>query len=235
MTDEGRRYDAAPWPRPRRLGYAEADPSGDVEGHDAVNKLVILARLAFGVWLDPATIATRRRRARTGRPARASPAVSRGPTAEAARGRRGHQARSPRRPRDDDGGSPPPSCRRRSRSTRALGRTDGVRNRIEIDAEPVGTRRLRRSRARAARRRRRRSSATSWRSPASAGSTWGPRPPAPAPTGDPRAAGGDVLERATASGTRSMTEPAGRDARPRVRAWSSATGASCRSPTRPRR
>ena len=37
----------------QRLGYAEADPSGDVEGLDAVNKLVILARLAFGRWLDP--------------------------------------------------------------------------------------------------------------------------------------------------------------------------------------
>ena len=40
----------------RRLGYAEADPSGDIEGHDPVNKLVILARLAFDVWLDPAAI-----------------------------------------------------------------------------------------------------------------------------------------------------------------------------------
>jgi homoserine dehydrogenase len=37
-------------------GYAEADPSGDVEGLDAVNKLVILVRLAFGAWLDPAAI-----------------------------------------------------------------------------------------------------------------------------------------------------------------------------------
>ena len=43
----------------QRLGYAEADPSGDVEGLDAVNKLVILARLAFDRWLDPASIATR--------------------------------------------------------------------------------------------------------------------------------------------------------------------------------
>src|SRR4249919_2525412 len=43
----------------QRLGYAEADPSGDVEGHDAVNKLVILARLGFDQWLDPTTIPTR--------------------------------------------------------------------------------------------------------------------------------------------------------------------------------
>ena len=53
----------------QRLGYAEADPSGDVEGLDAVNKLVILARLAFGRWLDPAAIATPARRCATARPA----------------------------------------------------------------------------------------------------------------------------------------------------------------------
>src|SRR4029078_159492 len=37
----------------QRLGYAEADPTGDVEGHDAANKLVILARLALHRLLDP--------------------------------------------------------------------------------------------------------------------------------------------------------------------------------------
>ena len=37
-------------------GYAEADPRGDVEGDDAVNKLVLLARLAFGSWLEPASV-----------------------------------------------------------------------------------------------------------------------------------------------------------------------------------
>ena len=40
-------------------GYAEADPTSDVEGGDSADKLVILARLAFGVWLDRASIATR--------------------------------------------------------------------------------------------------------------------------------------------------------------------------------
>ena len=49
MTDEATRSTTpTSSPRPRRLGYAEADPTGDVEGDDAVNKLVILARLAFG-------------------------------------------------------------------------------------------------------------------------------------------------------------------------------------------
>lgn len=32
----------------QRLGYAEADPTADVEGHDAADKIAILASLAFG-------------------------------------------------------------------------------------------------------------------------------------------------------------------------------------------
>jgi homoserine dehydrogenase len=40
-------------------GYAETDPAGDVQGDDAVNKLVILARLAFGAWLDPTSVGRR--------------------------------------------------------------------------------------------------------------------------------------------------------------------------------
>ena len=37
-------------------GYAEADPSGDVEGRDAADKLAILVRMAFGDWPDVAAI-----------------------------------------------------------------------------------------------------------------------------------------------------------------------------------
>ena len=33
-------------------GFAEADPSSDVEGLDAAYKLTLLARLAFDGWLD---------------------------------------------------------------------------------------------------------------------------------------------------------------------------------------
>jgi homoserine dehydrogenase len=36
----------------QRLGYAEADPSFDVEGHDTAQKLAILASLAFGIAVD---------------------------------------------------------------------------------------------------------------------------------------------------------------------------------------
>jgi homoserine dehydrogenase len=51
MTQEGKGFreilkDA------QRLGYAEADPSLDVEGMDAAHKLAILAMLAFGVRVD---------------------------------------------------------------------------------------------------------------------------------------------------------------------------------------
>ncbi|HEY7600051.1 MAG TPA: homoserine dehydrogenase, partial [Candidatus Limnocylindrales bacterium] len=34
----------------QRLGYAEADPSADIDGWDAAHKLVVLSRLAFGRW-----------------------------------------------------------------------------------------------------------------------------------------------------------------------------------------
>jgi len=37
----------------QRLGYAEADPSFDIEGHDTAQKLAILASLAFGTRVDP--------------------------------------------------------------------------------------------------------------------------------------------------------------------------------------
>ena len=36
-----------PSTRPRRLGYAEADPTLDVDGTDTAHKLAILAQLAF--------------------------------------------------------------------------------------------------------------------------------------------------------------------------------------------
>ena len=138
MTDEAAPldYDAA-LAEAQRLGYAEADPAGDVEGLDAANKLVILARLAFDRWLDPAAIPTR-------------PDGADGPAGP------GHHDRQPGRPGRCPRGRPDhPAGRlgvdRRRRATiaaavlptalprdSALGRTAGVRNRIEIDAAPVG-------------------------------------------------------------------------------------------------
>jgi homoserine dehydrogenase len=40
----------------QRLGYAEADPSFDIEGHDTAQKLAILASLAFGTQVDPGAV-----------------------------------------------------------------------------------------------------------------------------------------------------------------------------------
>jgi len=40
----------------QELGYAEADPSADIDGYDARSKLALLAGLAFGVRVDPAQI-----------------------------------------------------------------------------------------------------------------------------------------------------------------------------------
>lgn len=42
----------------QRLGYAEADPSADVDGYDARSKLAILAALAFGLKITPSDIYT---------------------------------------------------------------------------------------------------------------------------------------------------------------------------------
>src|SRR6188474_2035683 len=40
----------------QRLGYAEADPTFDIEGHDTAQKLAILASLAFGTEVDQSAV-----------------------------------------------------------------------------------------------------------------------------------------------------------------------------------
>ncbi len=52
--EEGMSYEDA-LKKAQELGYAEADPTGDVEGLDALGKIIILANLIFGVnlkWED---------------------------------------------------------------------------------------------------------------------------------------------------------------------------------------
>jgi homoserine dehydrogenase len=135
MARDGRAYDAVLADAQAR-GYAETDPAGDVEGDDAVNKLVILARLSFGAWLDPGSVARRPPALRgQGRPgivgvtdAAIEGASSLGLTikllATAAPGLAGIGAAVVPSAVPIDG---------------SLGRTDGVTNRIEIDAMPLGT------------------------------------------------------------------------------------------------
>jgi len=55
MAADGREY-ADVLREAQARGYAEADPSSDVEGFDAAYKLVLLARLAFDGWLDVASL-----------------------------------------------------------------------------------------------------------------------------------------------------------------------------------
>jgi homoserine dehydrogenase len=57
MTQSGSDYESA-LAEAQGLGYAEADPSADVEGIDAAAKLVILSSLAFGTAMDGPNIST---------------------------------------------------------------------------------------------------------------------------------------------------------------------------------
>ena len=52
MADGGRTY-ADALAEAQRLGYAEADPTLDVDGSDAAHKLAVLAQIAFGVTAKP--------------------------------------------------------------------------------------------------------------------------------------------------------------------------------------
>jgi homoserine dehydrogenase len=57
MADEGAAYGEV-LADAQRLGYAEADPAADVEGHDAADKIAILGSLAFGGSVPRSSIAT---------------------------------------------------------------------------------------------------------------------------------------------------------------------------------
>ena len=137
MTDEDAPQDyATALAEAQRLGYAEADPSGDVEGDDAVNKLVILARLAFDLWLDPAAIPTRPPSV----DGPAGPGITTVSLADQGDARAQGRiirllASASRRPEGSLAASVLPTA---LPLDSPLGRTAGVRNRIEIDGSPVG-------------------------------------------------------------------------------------------------
>jgi homoserine dehydrogenase len=57
MADRGEPIEVA-LAEAQRLGYAEADPTLDVSGGDATQKLCVLAQLAFGARLSPADVLT---------------------------------------------------------------------------------------------------------------------------------------------------------------------------------
>jgi homoserine dehydrogenase len=58
MSENGQSY-AAALAEAQRRGYAEADPTLDVDGSDAAHKLAILAQLAFGVAVHPDAVSRR--------------------------------------------------------------------------------------------------------------------------------------------------------------------------------
>ncbi len=55
MSDEGLDF-ATCLKEAQRLGYAEADPAFDIEGHDTAHKLAILTAIAFGTRIDAEAI-----------------------------------------------------------------------------------------------------------------------------------------------------------------------------------
>jgi homoserine dehydrogenase len=121
MAAEGRAY-AEVLADAQARGYAEADPTADVEGHDAAHKLVLLNRLAFGRWIAPGNVP------RTG--------VS-GVTAEAvAEARREGLAIKLVASAQDSGVCWVEPCAVSRRSL--LGSTDGVTNVVEVTGWPVG-------------------------------------------------------------------------------------------------
>jgi homoserine dehydrogenase len=50
MTEKGINFETA-LKKAQRLGYAEADPTLDIEGFDAAHKIAILSTLSFGRWV----------------------------------------------------------------------------------------------------------------------------------------------------------------------------------------
>jgi homoserine dehydrogenase len=118
------------------LGYAEADPAGDVEGDDAVNKLVILARLAFGAWLDPGSVGRRPPSVRGW----GEPGIV-GVTDDAIAGAAHHglaiKLLATAAPTTT--GLTATVLASAIPADGLFGRTDGVTNRIEIEAIPLGT------------------------------------------------------------------------------------------------
>ena len=57
MRESGREF-AEVLAEAQKLGYAEADPSFDIDGVDAAHKLAILASIAFGRPVDLAGVYT---------------------------------------------------------------------------------------------------------------------------------------------------------------------------------
>ena len=140
MARGGRSYEDA-LAEAQAAGYLEADPSADIDGIDAANKLAILIRLAFGGWLDPDAI-VRRPATLGGDSTWSGPAGIGGVTAAhiagaAALGLAVKLVADARR--TDSGAIESSVVPTAVPLADPLGRTDGVTNRIEVRADPLGS------------------------------------------------------------------------------------------------
>jgi homoserine dehydrogenase len=135
MSETGGDY-ASVLAEAQALGYAEADPSGDVEGRDAADKLTLLVRLAFGGWPDVDAI----RRSPPAVDGDGAPGIT-GLTAAAIAGAAEMDlsfrlvARASRDAAGEIGAMVVPAV---VTAGSALGRTGGVTNIVELVGEPVG-------------------------------------------------------------------------------------------------
>lgn len=138
MATRGLTYEAA-LAGAQTAGFAEADPTGDVEGGDAADKLVILSRLAFGEWPDRASVVV----SRDGGPPGITGVTAEQLEAAAERGQAIRLIAAARRGAVDGAGTGaarieasvlPTEVPRAS----ALGGTSGARNRIEIETDRLG-------------------------------------------------------------------------------------------------
>ncbi len=136
MARQGRDY-AEVLAEAQARGYAEADPTADLEGLDALNKLVILARLAFGAWIDPAAVGNRPGTisGRSGAPGITG--VTAGDVAAlASEGRILRLIATARQA--EDGAIEASVVPTAVPAGSPFGRCDGVLNRVEVDGVPVG-------------------------------------------------------------------------------------------------
>jgi homoserine dehydrogenase len=136
MADGGRPYPEV-LAEAQAAGYLEADPAADVEGDDAVNKLVILVRLAFGMWIQPGAVV---RRPQTVGEVPGAPGITGvGGSDVAGAAALGFAIKLVADARLLDDGRVMASVLPTAVSLDdPLGRTDGVTNRVEIRAEPLG-------------------------------------------------------------------------------------------------
>jgi homoserine dehydrogenase len=116
----------------RAAGYAEADPTADVEGGDAADKLVVLARLAFGRWLDRVAVPVAFDGGRPG----ITGVTREDIVAAEAEGLAIRLLARAERSADGVRAAVVPSA---VEAGSAFGRTTGVGNRVEVDAPPLGT------------------------------------------------------------------------------------------------